>query len=303
MYVLVVSSFRLGVMSFDFTVLQDFSKFNRYTNTCRYKAYKVEAIGGVFFYKEAMTEESKLRLANEVKFNRFMQLNGSFRVPEVVEFDGTVALFEWIDSPLVISEGIHQEVTESQIIKLANSLSAVDAVGAEFKGLTPDFPFQGWEQHLEIWLQRSLENGLIDLAEVAQAKSTFDEFRQFMKPRLQHGDFFGWHLFDTDPVTIFDNEHASSEFPRFMDLARSYVYTNVYSGFASSVDSLLGLSQSRCDLSLEQFANAVTVPVLMQSVYCLNDSINEFPAKDFRTEANQAFLYASKRSWVKELNT
>jgi hypothetical protein len=273
----------------DYSLIEDLSKFNRYTQSRRYNSYKIK-VGGTFYsYKEGLDPTTKEMLANEVAFARYVNdASLLFVAPQVLQYENDVAIFEWVDAPHLVEEGISGHLlTTHQVESMVQILAELDRLPtSDFAGRTPETIHEKMDNKYDQWAKQPLRNDLLTQAELETLRALVTERMQHIQPSLQHGDLMFWHIFDTQPLTVYDAEHASGEHARFSDFAR--VYTSYY---VLHPDDAIGLERltnsliTELNMTQQEFMDAALPVVITKALGKLNDSINDLEQIDYREAA------------------
>jgi hypothetical protein len=267
----------------------------------RYSYNKLQQGDKTYFVKQALSPDILPLLSRELLWHDFMSdVSDEFPdlhvgSPEIHSLKGDTITFEYIDSPYVADDNNIQSL-KPKIPRLVNLLLAMDSVGENWTSPRPveessnHAPYWQIDSRWSKWAEKPLESGILTQDILQEAHKIVDSHKKFLTPRMQHGDFVPWHIFERDDEwLIYDGEHASTQKPRFYDLA--YLYTRLFTRAQSpeiAAEILTGFVD-QIDLSQEQFFNAFWPVVTSRSIGMFLDAHNDKPHNDYVKETKELF--------------
>lgn len=204
-------------------------------------------------------------------------------------------LAEYFDAPLLVDlkaenykKQIHKELED-----IVDILVTLDKVRVETLPATSLYsekgesaPYNNLLRKVDRWLEKPLETGLITPERIEQGKVLIGQYRSFVYPALQHGDFVPWHMFRLKEkiIGIVDGEHASLVKPRFYDLA--YLYTRLYTKahVPDEARKSLNLFLEKSKINSEEFFRAFLPVITLRSFGMHLDATND---NDYHREAQE----------------
>lgn len=209
-----------------FTEVQSFGNTNG--TDSRYRYAKARQKDSWYFIKIALSSEYEEGLEREYLWSEFMErvsvLMPSLNIdgPKIHKRIGREAIvFHWIEAPLV-AERWDVLAWERNLDRYAELHVQLDRAAGDYslpKVYTTlshrDIAGAAWKQ----WVDNH-----VDEPTIAAAQQLFREHEKQVTLRLQHGDMSPWQIFDIGGIwVIFDGEKAGIDWPRFNDVAQSYV--------------------------------------------------------------------------------
>lgn len=203
----------------------------------RHGVYKLEKDGQFYIGKFNMNDEP-VKIENDVWWsltvNRMAGVNSPVSAPKMYEYGTGWFVSEFIEKPLLAESTPGQGDNNFMPIveKMADILiwldTAMDVKQAHaLYDTTNSAPYDDLMKKVDGWLKAPLEAGITDPKDYDAARKIIDEYRNFLQPSLQHGDFVPWHMFDLgDKVCLYDGEHSGLMKPKYYDLA--YLYTRLF---------------------------------------------------------------------------
>ena len=181
-------------------------------------------------------------LSNEVwwnnTLNRLVEANPNMKVraPHIETYGKNFYIGEFFKAKPLIVDGFKFDKTDIDpwVSQIARVLIDFDQMALQ-PGLSqsPEYentnsaPYSNLESKVDQWMEIPLKNGQIDEKAILTAKQLIEKYSPYVLPRLQHGDFVPWHMYDLGEgiIGIIDGEHASLIKPRLYDLA--YIYSRL----------------------------------------------------------------------------
>lgn len=279
----------------------NFEHLDKSAAQARYSYSKLQQGDKTYFVKQALRPDVLPLLGRELLWHDFMaDVSSQFPdlhvgSPEIHSLKNDTIMFEYVDSPYVADDSNIQTL-KPKIPRLVNLLLAMDSAGENWTNPHPveessnHAPYWQIDARWDKWSEKPLESGILTQEMLQEAHKIVDSHKQFLTPRMQHGDFVPWHIFEQgDDWLIYDGEHASTQKPRFYDLA--YLYTRLFTRTKSpeiAAEILTGFVD-QINLSQEQFFNAFWPVVTSRSIGIFLDAHNDRPKNDYIKEAQRLF--------------
>ena len=120
-----------------------------------------------------------------------------------------------------------------------------------------------------------------------QARLVIHDYRKYLTPHFQHGDFVPWHiLIDANQDQwLIDGEHASVQKPRYYDLAYmcSRIFTRLHS--PEHAAKLLKVFMQESEMSAEALYPALLPIMTSRAIGMHFDALNDLRHDDYQAEA------------------
>lgn len=264
-------------------IARDLSRINRHENKVRYQIAQIEHENRQFFFKRALTDETKIKIQNEITWARY--INGlheagsiGFNSPRIFYSSNNYYVSEWLDAPLLLKPGVKPR--GDTVMAIVDVLSELDAVWQRQD--TPDF-----NSGKESDEGRSLGDITLDKLEKLTERTDIDDMlvkdaraaiaranEAPLESGLQHNDFVPWHVFRTDsgPI-IFDAEHANNRSPRYYDVAKTFV--KVAALYRSQGSRIIELFRQRQGVDHQYFFDSIHRSLLIHVINYLHDTLND----------------------------
>lgn len=274
---------------------------NASTSEKRYLYSTLFIDGKKVFSKKANQKEMAPLLQNELLWHDFMQQVAStfpelrLRSPRIIEEKNDEIIFEHVEAPFVSSPD-DRIIHDHDIERLASTLIALDRVAGGWSSAHAvddadnNLPYDNLSLSWEDWYKETKPAGLVTDDMMRQAKSVLAQHAAHVTPRLQHGDFTPWHIFNQDGEwIIYDGEHASQMKPRFFDLA--YLYSRVFTRQknAPAAGQILQSFVEKVDMSKEDFMKAFLPLLVSRSLGMFLDALHDREKVDYTAEAKKLF--------------
>lgn len=221
-------------------------------------------------------------------------------------------IYPYIDAPFLtepqVSIPLRNPQTLSRYVKI---LKVFDTAAQDWQSkgtidsVDEHTPFDQVDKSWDEWLRSGelYEKGYLTPEMVAKARQVVEDHKLFMTARFQHGDFVPWHIFnDSSGKWIsFDGEHASTQKPRFYDLAYSYSRLFTVSRDSNLAARMLGgfivMGEENQEFTRDEFF-ASFLPVLMsRSMGMFLDAANDSEkGNDYLIQANDLFNRCQTRN-------
>jgi len=207
----------------------------------RFSFERVEEDGLGILIKRGRNPELYENLDRELLWGEFMAYIGAnfpeakLRSPEILSLsrDKTELKMEYISAPLLTAENALSSLDDAQFSRFVQSLEIFDQVGGQWQPRThrddsnDHTPYDQVDKSWGEWYKYTRISGLVTLEMDVKARQLVDDYKEHLTPRLQHGDYAPWQIFDDNGEWItFDAEHASETKPRYYDLA--YIYARTF---------------------------------------------------------------------------
>ncbi len=243
----------------------------------RFSFERTEENGLDILIKRGSSSELYENLDRELLWSEFMAYIGTnfpeakLRSPEILGLsrDRTELKMEYISSPLLAAENGLGSLDGDRFSRFVQSLEIFDQAGGQWQPRThrddsnDHTPYDQVDKSWGEWYRHTGISGLVTPEMDFEARRLVDEYKQYLTPRLQHGDYFPWQIFDDNGEWItFDAEHASETKPRYYDLAYIYARTFVLARDPDTARRLLAEFLPQHPESEEDFFKAF-LPVLM----------------------------------------
>ena len=225
--------------------------------------------------KKASMPEMYENLEHELLWSDFMHYvtksypEAHLRAPDIYDIKEDKIVFEYIDSPLLCGANQTSTLNDSQFNRFVSTLVLFDKAGENWRSAKvmsdehEHTPYNIVDKSWSEWLAYTKPAGLVTGGMEAEARQLVADYRGYIKPRMQHGDYKPWQIFDqgTDWV-VFDGEHSSQTKPRYYDLAYVYARTFVIAQDDVNAKRLLGEFIRQHNNTDDNFFEAF-LPVLM----------------------------------------
>ena len=280
------------------------------SESARFASFIVEKDGCEFFAKVARGDHGR-EIENEVWYaltlNRARETTASLsvRAPRIEAHGAGWYVCESLaGSPLVAREDARSASSiAGDIPALASLLTQLDEAFPETPTDSPraeetdSAPVTDLTRRVDRWVARPLSEGTITPERVAEVKALINESRELLRPRLQHGDFVPWHIFQlgTGSYALVDGEHASLLKPRYYDLAylASRLWTRLHAAAEARALVRAFLAMSDGD---RHGVVAAFLPVLTQRAIGMHiDALNDRPENDYVEEAQDLLSFCLAR--------
>ena len=272
-----------------------------FTDEKRYSYSSFVVDGQGLFSKKAYQLEMVPLLQNELLWHDFMQqVTSTFpglrlRSPRVIEEKDDEIIFEHIEAPFVSSPD-DKIIHDHDIERLASVLIALDQVAGGWSSAhavddaNNNLPYDNLSFSWEDWYKETKPAGLVTEEMMRQAKSLLAQYAACVTPRLQHGDFTPWHIFDQGGEwIIYDGEHASQMKPRFFDLA--YLYSRIFTRQknAEAAGRILQNFVGKIDMDEDDFFKAFLPLLVSRSLGMFLDALHDKKSVDYTLEAKNLY--------------
>lgn len=214
------------------------------------------------------------------------------KTPQIIEHGDDWYIAQWIDGQPSALPTDAADSLGTQIDAYALCLASLDAVQPDWIQ-TPSpptansTPYNQPEYRWEKWSQQPLEMGLLHVNDLQDAYQLVEEYRQYLSPHFQHGDFVPWHILvdANQDWWLIDGEHASVEKPRYYDLAYMYsrIFTRLHSAEAAA--HLLDNFAHAAATPYEQLYPALLPVMTSRAIGMHFDACNDLYGSDYRDEA------------------
>jgi hypothetical protein len=214
-----------------------------------------------------------------------------FCTPAIVAHGHDWYIAEWIDGqPSVLPTG-NANSLEPYIGSYATCLAALDAIDPkQLADVAPNrdqfTPYNQLDRRWDVWSEKPIAAGLLRAEDVTKARELIADYRQYVAPRLQHGEFVPWHMLTNNSTWwLIDGEHASTYMPRYYDLA--YIYSRIFTLLHSRAQAAHVLHAFVQKAGVDAAAlHSALLPVLTSRAIGMHfDAINDLAGNDYRTEA------------------
>lgn len=290
------------VADLEFKVLHDFTRLNTYTGTVRFTTQKVETKDGTILLRKQLNDPNEAdALVNEVDFANWVEeskIELGFDIPGVVHsgVDKSVIYFKWIDASILIDEEELVEIDEATVDRCLNAiLSLRNEDFSSFTGRAIEH-CATWSDHLRELHAVLVGEGSVDDTTLARALDLFESLPN-VTPGFAHGDLMGWHIFDTEPLTLLDWEHASHLWPEHQDFARFWAQAAARNGMGSAIMEMPAKYAAALGIAEEElWINAGRI-LLSHCVFRVADSVRDHGVgrEDIRGLSANLLNYAVER--------
>jgi hypothetical protein len=149
---------------------------------------------------------------------------------------------------------------------------------------TNSAPYTKLEAKVDQWMRLPLENGQIDEKLIVDAKQLIKKYSPYILPRLQHGNFVPWLMYDLgeELIGIIGGEHASLTKPRFYDLA--YIYSRLVTRMKSfeTARKLLSITADGLKEDDDMLEKAWLPVITLRALGMINDAEADLEKTDYR---------------------
>lgn len=221
--------------------------------------------------------------------------------------DGSVRrlVYPFIDAPFVSEPGDSGRLHDHQLMdRYTDILLAFDKHG---NGWAPESAIDNSDEHTPYdhldsrwgeWVKHGnlIKDDVMTQRMLDDARSLVTEYGDTVRPRMQHGDFVPWHLFDdkaTGKWITFDGEHASLLKPRFYDVAYSYTRVFTRSKDAQAAQSLLrqfaekGVRDNQ--FTFDELESGIIPVLTSRTIGMFLDAQHDKQSIDYFDEANELY--------------
>lgn len=285
---------------YDYNVIE---QLNDWDKRERFFVYRLEKNGTSHVLKIANNGFER-DLSNEVWWNttlaRLVEADPSIKVyaPRVSMSGQQFYIGEYFKAKPLIKSGFNFTPAEIDVWleRLAKMIVDFDQIAlqprvnqrAEYED-TNSAPYTNLAEKLDRWMELPIERKQIETAAIQNGKDIFDKYRANVTPRLQHGDFVPWHMYDLGEgkIGLIDGEHSSLTKPRLYDLA--YIYSRLVTRMKSfkSAKKLLTMVVEQLPESKSELEKAWLPVITLRSFGMINDAELDLETTDYRQYAKQ----------------
>ncbi len=282
----------------------------RFLSNDRFRFSRVEINGKDCFLKQATMPEMHENIEHELLWSEFMNdVESQFpearlRAPKIYDFQDDSITFEYIDAPLLCNPNDIRSLYDADFHKFVNTFVIFDQVGNEWTSKLSvndtheHTPYHQVDKSWNEWLAYTKLTGLVNDHMENQARQLVRDYGKFITPRIQHGDYKPWQIFDKDGEwIIFDGEHSSEQKPRYYDLAYMYARTFAIARDADNAARMLREFISQHNEDEDNFFNAFIPVLTSRSMGMFLDALidNKKHGLDYTTDAQELFDRCMKR--------
>lgn len=256
----------------------------------RYSYAKARLQDNWYFIKIARDQEYEEGLQREYLWSEFMErvdvLLPSLHLdgPKIFKRIGKEALaFRWIDAPLV-AERWDVLAWERNLERYAEMHVQLDRAAGDYSLPQVYTSLSHREIAGSSW--KRWVSGHVDEATITAAQQLFREHEKKVSLRLQHGDMSPWQIFDVDGKwVIIDGEKAGVDWPRFSDVAQSYVRLHNIAKRPDLAKRFLGQFLTDIVMTKEEFYDQFIPVLVIRAVGSLADADIDREHEPFQAEA------------------
>lgn len=269
----------------------------------RFFVYKLEK-DHIYYVLKIANDSFERDLNNEVWWNstlvRLTEADPSIKVlaPQIDMSGKQFYIGEFFEAKPLIADGFNFTTADIEpwLEQISKLLVDFDQMAiqprmndqAQYED-TNSAPYTNLTAKLDAWMKLPLENKQIDEATIKKGKQLFDIYKASVTPRLQHGDFVPWHMYDLNEgiIGLIDGEHASLTKPRFYDLA--YIYSRLATRLNDfeAAQNLLTKVIDQLDEDRSEIEKAWIPIMTLRAFGMINDAEADLKTLDYRPTAKQ----------------
>ncbi len=283
----------------------------RFLSDNRFSFNRVTLKGIECIEKQANFPELRENLNHEILWSKFMgDLSNRFpeiklRAPKIYDIQSNKIVFEYINAPLLCEVESLKSLNDADFKRFVQTFEIFDMAGDGWKCdlLINDFnehtPYNNLDKSWDEWFKYVMPAGLINDQMANEARRLVRDYEKFVTPRMQHGDYKLWQIFDNDGEWIvFDGEHSSQVKPRYYDLAYMYARTFVIGQDEKNARRLLNEFLLIHDRPKDDFFNAFTPVLMSRSMGMFLDAFVDIKKgnRNYVKDANRLFEICTNRS-------
>ena len=282
--------------------------------TDRYVYKKVTIEGETYFYKEANQEDVGLMLDREFLWIDFMSdfedayPHIGVRALRAYAYQNRKAIIaEFVEAPFVATPDTIAEV-ETVLDRYVEFLVTADTFGEHWRPsvelAAPETPYTQLDKRWDTWIEAAdlIGKGILLPEQLEEARRIVSDYQTVAEPRVQHGDFVPWHIFDNQGEWIvYDAEHAHYLMPRFYDLTYSYVRFFTRGQNKELADTLLTKFITKSGMDEATFFTKFAPILVSRSIGMLLDAENDDQEVDYRQNAQNLLKLALSSKSIADL--
>lgn len=272
-----------------------------FSPTTRYKYSRFSDKNGGFFVKETLLSGMEPLLDREILWHDFMvDFSKKYphlrvRSPRIEQKSKSKLTLEYIDAPLLANREDNDKL-RPKVPRLVELLIAIDEYGAIWRNdrviseTTEGTPYRHIDKRWDVWIQEPLKRGFLTKDMIQQAREVVNEYAESVTPRMQHGDFVPWHIFEKgDEWIIYDGEHSSLSKPRFYDLA--YMYTRLFTIGKNKdlAQEILRTFKAGLPLNEREFFEAFIPVVTSRTIGIFMDTLHDRAKINYISETKELY--------------
>lgn len=268
----------------------------------RFASYVVEKNGHAAFCKLAVNQDLHRDLENEVWFsmtlNRIAESNPDVGVKSstLLQYGEGWYLAKYINGRALLDvQNLSESNMEPLSERIAEILSNLDGQISVKEHESPLYedtnsaPYNDLLAKIDRWMGEPLRQGLITIDRLNQAKKLIENYRPWVKPSFQHGDFVPWHILvnEEEGWVLVDGEHSSLVKPRFYDLA--YIYSRLFTrgGLRKEPNRIVRLFLEHSKIDGAEFIKAFLPVITLRALGMHTDALNDLDETDYREDSKE----------------